>query len=306
MAHEGRKPKITNLGYPIMKIHGVEVEILKADIFKVKVDVVVVESLDKPAIHTREVVELKPAQGKAKYMIYAGFGCRVGSISEKKIRDACANALKLAGSLGVKSIAFTALGCYEGGFPRLASAKIMAQEIFRYIRQDKRALKNIKFVLPTKEDYLFFNEAVSGYLTHIIHKLSEGPFVTVDIIIEIDGGIVLIKRSNPPFGWAIPGGFVDYGESLEEAAAREAKEETSLVVKNLQQMHTYSSPSRDPRFHTISTVFIGQAKGQPQADSDAVQAQVFKLHEWNGLQLAFDHHKVLDDYLRFKKVFRNT
>ncbi|MFH1691020.1 MAG: NUDIX hydrolase [Candidatus Omnitrophota bacterium] len=139
-----------------------------------------------------------------------------------------------------------------------------------------------------------------------MHKLSEGPFVTVDIIIEIDDGIVLIKRSNPPFGWAIPGGFVDYGESVEDAAAREAKEETSLVVKNLQQMHTYSAPSRDPRFHTVSTVFIGQAKGQPQADSDAVQAQIFRPHEWRNLQLAFDHHKVLDDYLRFRKISHHT
>ncbi|MEK7850204.1 MAG: NUDIX domain-containing protein, partial [Candidatus Omnitrophota bacterium] len=85
--------------------------------------------------------------------------------------------------------------------------------------------------------------------------------MTVDTIIEVEGGVVLIKRSNPPFGWAIPGGFLDYGESLEEAAAREAKEETGLVVTNLKQFHTYSDPVRDPRFHTISTVFICQAKG---------------------------------------------
>jgi len=92
----------------------------------------------------------------------------------------------------------------------------------------------------------------------------------VDIIIEIateDGrqGIVLIKRKYPPYGWALPGGFVDYGESLEQAAVREAKEETSLDIQLQCQMHTYSDPKRDPRKHTISTVFIAQAKGNPVA-----------------------------------------
>lgn len=284
-----------------MDISGIELEVLKADIFKVRADLIVVEAKNKPAIHAREVVELKSSQGKAKYLIYAGFGCRAGQINEKKIRDVCTNALKLADSLGVESVAFTALGCHEGGFPRLASAKIMAQEIFRYTRQSKPVLKKIKFVLPTKEDYDFFTDAVNSYLSHMLHKVSQGPFVTVDIIIEMDGGIVLIKRSNPPFGWAIPGGFVDYGESLEQAAAREAREETSLVVKNLKQMHTYSDPFRDPRFHTVSTVFIAQGKGDLRADSDAVQACVFKPNEWRNLQLAFDHAKVLSDYLQLKK-----
>ncbi len=102
-------------------------------------------------------------------------------------------------------------------------------------------------------------------------EIHRNPIPTVDIIIEIENaGIVLIKRKNPPHGWAIPGGFVDYGESLEEAAAREAKEETNLEVEDLRQFRAYSDPNRDPRFHTISMVFIAKAKGKPEARDDAL------------------------------------
>src|SRR3989304_3028392 len=92
----------------------------------------------------------------------------------------------------------------------------------------------------------------------------KNPFPTVDIIIEIEGnGIVLIRRKNPPYGWAIPGGFVDYGESIENAAVREALEGTSLRVELLRQFHVYSSPDRHPRFHTISTVFTAPPTASP-------------------------------------------
>jgi len=120
------------------------------------------------------------------------------------------------------------------------------------------------------------------------------PVPTVDIIIEIGGGIVLIKRKNPPFGWALPGGFVDYGEPLESAAVREAKEETGLDVKLLCQMHSYSDPSRDARLHTISTVFIAQAEGTPHAADDAVEVGIFTRE--NLPSLVFDHATILDDY----------
>jgi len=131
------------------------------------------------------------------------------------------------------------------------------------------------------------------------------PFPTVDIIIETtrpDGkrGVVLIQRKNPPFGWALPGGFVDYGESLEEAAVREAREETSLNVDLVSQFHTYSNPGRDPRFHTISTVYIARTKGVPKARDDARAAGVFTPGDLPG-PLAFDHAKILKDYFRAKK-----
>lgn len=127
----------------------------------------------------------------------------------------------------------------------------------------------------------------------------------MDIIIEVqreDGkeGIVLIKRKNPPHGWAIPGGFVDYGESLEEAAVREAKEETSLDVQLKKQLHTYSDPDRDPRQHTISTVFVASARGKPKAEDDAQEIGIFTKEEIN-FSLTFDHSRILTDYFEQKK-----
>jgi len=120
------------------------------------------------------------------------------------------------------------------------------------------------------------------------------PTPTVDIIIDIDGRIVLIKRKNPPFGWALPGGFVDYGESFETAALREAKEETGLDVTDLRQFHTYSDPGRDSRLHTASTVFTGKACGIPQAGDDAGEVGLFTRD--NLPDLAFDHALILADY----------
>jgi ADP-ribose pyrophosphatase YjhB (NUDIX family) len=121
------------------------------------------------------------------------------------------------------------------------------------------------------------------------------PIPTVDIIIEYNRGIVLIKRKNPPEGWALPGGFVDYGESLETAAAREAKEETGLDVELLRQFHTYSDPKRDPRHHTITTVFIARAKGTAIAGDDAEGLGIFTKGTLPG-QIAFDHKDILQDY----------
>ncbi len=121
------------------------------------------------------------------------------------------------------------------------------------------------------------------------------PLPAVDIIIRYRGGIILIKRKNPPYGWALPGGFVDYGESLEEAAVREAREETGLHVKLLRQFHSYSDPSRDPRQHTVSTVFLAEASGNAEAGDDAAELDVYgegNLPE----PIAFDHSKILNDY----------
>ena len=124
----------------------------------------------------------------------------------------------------------------------------------------------------------------------------QNPSPTVDILIEIEPDtVVLIRRRNPPHGWAIPGGFVDYGESLEHAAIREAKEETGLDVTLIRQFHTYSDPSRDPRQHTISTVFLASASGEPRGDDDALEARIFPL---NALPepLVFDHASILEDW----------
>jgi len=121
------------------------------------------------------------------------------------------------------------------------------------------------------------------------------PFPTVDIIIELDNDIVLIRRKNPPYGWALPGGFVDYGESLEAAAIREAKEETSLDVELVSQLGAYSDPDRDPRQHNISFVFVARAKGKPRASDDALDMGIFDA-ESLPKELAFDHGRILKDY----------
>jgi ADP-ribose pyrophosphatase YjhB (NUDIX family) len=122
------------------------------------------------------------------------------------------------------------------------------------------------------------------------------PLLTVDIIIEVEGkGVVLIKRRNPPLGWAIPGGFVDYGESLEMAAVREAREETSLAVKLRYQLGAYSDPGRDPRHHTVSVVYVAEAEGSPRAGDDAGEIGTFHRHSLPD-SLAFDHRKILEDY----------
>ena len=129
------------------------------------------------------------------------------------------------------------------------------------------------------------------------------PLLTVDIIIEVGGGVVLIERKNPPHGWALPGGFVDYGESIESAAAREAKEETSLDVSLTEQFYTYSDPSRDARHHTVSTVFIAVADGTPRGADDAKVARVFREDEIPAA-IVFDHARILRDYFHYKNTGR--
>lgn len=130
------------------------------------------------------------------------------------------------------------------------------------------------------------------------------PVPTVDIIIELvdrpHRPIVLIERLNPPPGWALPGGFVDYGESVETAARREAKEETGLEVTLIEQFQVYSDPQRDPRQHTLSIVFLATATGEPQAGDDAKHLQVFDLWQMP-TNLCFDHDRILREY----RVYRD-
>lgn len=125
------------------------------------------------------------------------------------------------------------------------------------------------------------------------------PFLTVDIIIETQGGIVLVKRATPPLGWALPGGFVDYGESLETAARREAKEETGLDIGWPAQFHAYSSPDRDPRHHTVTVVFRSAADGVPVGGDDAREARIFSPDNLPP-DIVFDHAAILSDYRRYR------
>ena len=310
-----------------MEIKGVEIKIVKADITELKVDAIVnaannkfvmgggvagaikkkggrsieEEAVKKGPIEIGQAAFTSAGSLKAKYVIHAATMAMDFKTDEIKIRNSARNALRVAEELKIKSIAFPALGCGVGGFPLLASAKIMAQEVFRHIKEEKSNLKEIIFCLYDKEAFDIFNKGVITYLEYIIYKLQNGPFTTVDAIIEINDGIVVIERSNPPFGLALPGGFVDYGESLEDAVIRETKEETNLDIVELQQFHTYSEPNRDPRFHTIGTVFLAKAKGKPQAGDDAADLKIIKLTEIEKLDFAFDHKKIILDYIKYRQ-----
>jgi 8-oxo-dGTP diphosphatase len=126
------------------------------------------------------------------------------------------------------------------------------------------------------------------------------PLPTVDMIIDLGDEtspkIVLIKRRNPPHGWALPGGFVDYGETVEQAAAREAYEETGLKIELIRQFHVYSRPDRDPRGHMMSTVFIARASGGPRGGDDAIEARAFTPDDLPQ-EIVFDHRQIIKDYL---------
>jgi len=318
-----------------MKIKGTEIKIVQTDIAELKVDAIVNaannklvmgggvagaikkkggksiedEAVKKGPIEIGQATFTSAGSLKAKYVIHAATmgmpACRQAGIfqtDEIKIRNSTKNALRVAEELKIKSIAFPALGCGVGGFPLLAAAKIMAQEVFRHLKAEPSGLKEIIFCLYDKEAFDIFNKGVVNYLEYIIHKLQNGPFTTVDAIIEIEpDAIVVIERSNPPFGLALPGGFVDYGESLEDAVVREAKEETDLDLSDLKQFHTYSEPDRDPRFHTIGTVFLAKAKGKPQAGDDAKGLKIVKLSEVKDLDFAFDHKKIIQDYIKYRQ-----
>lgn len=129
-------------------------------------------------------------------------------------------------------------------------------------------------------------------------KTYQNPVPTVDAIIEYEGGIVLVLRKNPPPGWALPGGFVDYGETVEQAVRREAQEETGLTLAGLRMFSVYSDPKRDPRQHTITTVFTARGEGHLRAGDDAARVEVFDLDHLP--HLAFDHAHILEDYRVWK------
>ncbi|MDP2901773.1 MAG: NUDIX hydrolase [Methylovulum sp.] len=135
------------------------------------------------------------------------------------------------------------------------------------------------------------------------------PLLAADILIELidlpERPFVLIERANPPFGWAVPGGFVDVGETVENAAIREAKEETSLDVNLTVLLGLYSNPKRDPRNHTVTAVYIAEARGLPVAADDAKHCGIFTFDNLPG-ELAFDHAQVLADYRCYRTTGKVT
>ena len=133
-----------------------------------------------------------------------------------------------------------------------------------------------------------------------VHGPPRGPAATVDIVLERDGAVLLVERRFPPLGWALPGGFVDLGERVGDAAVREAKEETGLDVRLVTLLHVYSDPARDPRRHTLSVVFVATAEGEPVGGDDAAQARFFPLDALPS-PICFDHGRILADYVRWRR-----
>lgn len=311
-----------------MKIREIEVLVVKGDITEVDTEVIVnaanthfqmgggvagaikrkggrvieEEAQKQGPVEVGEAVLTSAGNLGAKYVIHAVTMRLDFKTDEEIVRKAAYNTLLCAQKHKITSLAFCALGCGVGRFPYEAASKIMAQEIFRYLRESKApTLKKIVFALYSQAAYEIFQKNIDSYLEYMVGKVSQGPFVTVDGIVEYRQGIVMIERSNPPFGWALPGGFLDYGESLESAVAREIKEETGLEFVDFKQFKTYSEPDRDPRFHTVSVVFTGCGQGELVAASDAKSAKVFELNSLPQ-NLAFDHGEIIRDYMRCRAL----
>ena len=245
-----------------------------------------------------EVLRASAGEVSAQLVVSAGEGEKAAGPhpDEGSVRWACRTFLAQALAKGTTSVAVPALGI-SAGMPALTAGKIMVQEAIRAAREGGSRLQRILYYCPGESEFQEFAGTVNGYVKHFLDVLIWGPFVTVDAIIEIPAGLVLVKRRNPPLGFALPGGFVDYGESLEDAVRREAREETSLELDDLRQFHTYSDPARDPRFHTITTVFSARSSGTPRAGDDAADVRVINPAEIAELPFAFDHRQVLAEWV---------
>ncbi|MBI3617159.1 MAG: NUDIX domain-containing protein [Candidatus Omnitrophica bacterium] len=306
-----------------MNIGDIEVRIVRGDIIRLNVDAIVnpadgqlkmdgglgeflrkeggveieEEAVSKGPVKEGNAVWTKAGRLKARHVIHAVTKMADGRTDQDILRSAVFHALQCAKELNVRSLALPALGCAGEGFPAVGAAKIMTQEIMKCARDSAATVREVIFCVYDETTFDVFDRTVRGYIDHVARKLGFGPYVTVDVIIECKAGIVLIERSNPPYGWALPGGFVDYGESLEEAAAREAKEETNLDLVNLRQFHTYSAPGRDPRFHTIAVVFIAEGQGEPRSGDDAAGLKIVQCADLLQLDYAFDHKEIIEEYL---------
>jgi 8-oxo-dGTP diphosphatase len=127
------------------------------------------------------------------------------------------------------------------------------------------------------------------------------PKPTVDVVIVTPRGVVLVRRANPPHGWALPGGFIDEGEPAEVAAIREVREETGLHIALDDLLGVYSDPARDPRFHTMAVVYTARSDGTPVGGDDALEARCFSLDALPA-PIAFDHKRILQDYRTFQST----
>ena len=226
--------------------------------------------------------------GKGKWALLAGFMERNESPEEAMLRE-------VKEEIGIEGKIEKLIGVYEGRTRMYGPVIVVGYEVTAQEQNYSlsKEVKEIKFFSRHNLPLLAFTSHQK--ILNDLWRRHYNPIPTVDTIVEKEGGVVLVKRKNPPYGWALPGGFVDYGESLEEAARRETKEETNLEVKELRQFHTYSDPTRDPRFHTITTVFVGKGEGKPKPADDARELKIFKKNTLPP-DIAFDHREILEDY----------
>lgn len=153
---------------------------------------------------------------------------------------------------------------------------------------------------PLKEELI---ELISSKYPNLKVEMYKCIALTVDLVILYNNGVVLIKRGNEPYKdcWALPGGFVEYGERVEDAAIREGKEETGLNIELIKLIGVYSDPNRDPRGHTVTAAFLAKGEGKLRGGDDAREAKVFKFEELKHIRLAFDHEKIIEDALKIMK-----
>ena len=231
--------------------------------------------------------------GRGKWALPGGFVEKDESTSQAILRE-------IREEIGIKGRVEGLIGVYQGKTRLYGSAVVIGYKVASLSQNFSpgNEVEEIRFFRTSRLPSLAFTSHQKLLLD--FHHTFRTPIPTVDAIIEKDGGIVLIERKNPPYGWALPGGFVDYGESLEKAVKREVREETNLEVQNLRQFRSYSDPARDPRFHTISTVFIAEGMGKLEPKDDAKKTSVIRE---GGLpkRVAFDHREILEDYFGAKR-----
>ena len=307
-----------------LKIKDTEIEFIKADITELKVEAIVnaannmmlmgggvagaikrkggkeIEDEAKALAPVEVGSSLITSGGKlpARYVIHTATMGMDFQTDYSIVRQCTRSVLKLCREKGISEVAFPALGAGVGGLDVALVSKIMAQEVFKAI-MGGYAPKKVLFVYYSRTD---FEKGLTAYryLEHLEFKTKEGPFLTVDAVV-FDGlahprRVVLIERKNPPFGWALPGGFVDYGETVEEAVKRELAEETGLEYRDYKQLKVYSGPGRDERFHTVTVAFVGWAEGEVNAASDAASGRWFEIGALPE-PIAFDHREIIKDAL---------
>ncbi len=258
------------------------------------------EAMKKGPIKKGEAIFTNGWKLPSKYVIHTATMEMNFKSDYKTIEKCMENTLNLSEKMKIKSVSFPALGCGTGKLKLENVSKIMIEKVMGFLSK-KMFLEEINFILYKKNDFEKFLSVAEKYLIDITKKTYKNPIPTVDIIIEYGQGIILIERKNYPYGWALPGGFVNYGESLENTAEREAKEETGLELENLKQFYTYSQPGRDPRYHTISTVFTAKGKGKLKSGDDAKKAKIFKRENFPE-KIAFDHKTIISDYFKLRSL----